>query len=67
MVCARYQQRSTVLVANAPLRKWGEFMPSAAQAVAITDRLIHNATILRFGGESFRRPKDVLGPKLDDE
>lgn len=67
VVCARYQERSTILVANAQLRKWGDFLPSPAQAVAITDRLIHNATILRFGGEPFRRPKEVLGPKLDDE
>lgn len=67
VVCARYRERSTILVANAPLRKWGDFLPSAAQAVAITDRLIHDATILRFGGKSFRPPKEVLGAKLDDE
>lgn len=67
VVCARYQTRSTILVANAPLKKWGDFLPCAVQAVAITDRLIHNATILRFTGESFRRPKEVLGAKLEDE
>jgi hypothetical protein len=28
----------------------GDFLPSPAQAVAIVDRLIDQATILRFGG-----------------
>lgn len=67
LVCARHQQRSTIIVSNLPFRKWGEFLPSPAQAVAIADRLIDNATILRFTGEPYRRPRDVHGAPLDGE
>jgi DNA replication protein DnaC len=66
IVCARYRQRSTIVVTNLPFKQWGEFLPSPAQAVAIADRLIDNATILRFGGKSFRNPRDVHGT-LDGE
>jgi DNA replication protein DnaC len=67
VVCARYRERSTVVVTNLPFKKWGEFLPSPAQAVAIADRLIDDATILRFSGKPYRQPRDVLGAPLDDE
>jgi DNA replication protein DnaC len=67
VVCARHRQRSTIVVTNLPFKQWGEFLPSPAQAVAIADRLIDNATILRFGGKSFRNPRDVHGGPLDGE
>lgn len=67
VVCARYRQRSTIVVTNLPFKQWGEFLPSPAQAVAIADRLIDNATILRFGGKSFRNPRDIHGAPLDGE
>ncbi len=52
---------------NLPFRRWGEFMASPEQAVAIADRLIDNATILRFGGPPFRKPRDIHGAPLDGE
>ena len=67
VVCARYRQRSTVVVTNLPFKQWGEFLPSPAQAVAIADRLIDDATILRFGGKPYRQPRDVHGAPLDTE
>jgi DNA replication protein DnaC len=67
IVCARYRQRSTVVVTNLPFKQWGEFLPSPAQAVAIADRLIDNATILRFSGKPFRVPRDIHGAPLDGE
>jgi DNA replication protein DnaC len=67
IVCARYQQRSTVVVTNLPFRKWSEFLPSPAQAVAIADRLIDNASILRFSGKPCRIPRDITGAPLEDE
>jgi DNA replication protein DnaC len=67
VVCARYRQRSTVVVTNLPFRQWGEFLPSSAQAVAIIDRLIDQAMILRFSGKPFRQPRDIHGTPLDDE
>ncbi len=67
IVCARHRVRSTIVVTNLPFRKWGEFLPSPAQAVAIADRLVDNATILRFSGKPFRKPRDISGAPLEDE
>ena len=67
VVCARYRQRSTIVVTNLPFKHWGEFLPSPAQAVAIADRLIDDATILRFSGKPCRQPRDVHGAPLDTD
>ena len=67
IVCARHRKRSTLVVTNLPFSQWGEFLPSPAQAVAIVDRLIDQATILRFGGEPFRKPREISGAPLDGE
>lgn len=67
LVAARHQKCSSLVVTNLPFRQWGEFIPSPAQAVAIADRLVDNATILRFSGKPFRVPKDVYGAPLDGE
>lgn len=67
VVCARYRQRSTIVVTNLPFRQWGTFLPSPAQAVAIADRLVDGATILRFTGKPFRVPKEILGAPMEGE
>jgi DNA replication protein DnaC len=67
VVGERYRQRSTIVVTNLPFRRWGEFLASPEQAVAIADRLIDAATILRFGGPPFRKPRDIHGAPLDGE
>jgi DNA replication protein DnaC len=67
VVSARYRTRSTVIVTNLPFRQWGEFLPSPAQAVAIADRLIDDATILRFSGKPYRQPRDIYGAPLDTD
>jgi DNA replication protein DnaC len=67
VVCARHRQRSSIVVTNLPFKQWGEFLPSPAQAVAIAERLIDQATILRFSGKPFREPRDIYGAPLDGE
>lgn len=67
VIAARYRTRSTIWAANLPFKLWGEFLPSVPQAVAIADRLLHDATVLRFTGKSFREPREILGAPLDDE
>lgn len=67
VVGARYREKSTVVVSNLPFKHWGEFLPSPAQAVAIADRLVDDATILRFSGKPYRQPRDVHGAPLDNE
>lgn len=67
VVCERYRQRSTIVVTNLSFKRWGEFLASPEQAVAIADRLIDQATVLRFSGPSFRKPRDVQGAPLDGD
>ncbi len=67
IVSARTRERSTIVVTNLPFKQWGEFLPSPAQAVAIADRLVDNATILRFSGKPYRQPRDIHGAPLDNE
>ncbi len=67
LVSARHRRRSTVVVSNTGFKHWHRFFPSRAQAVATVDRLIDDATILRFTGESVRKPRDVHGAQLEDE
>lgn len=65
LVSARHRNRSILLAANTGFKNWTNFFPSEAQAVATVDRLIDQASILRFTGKSFRKPKEILGEKID--
>ena len=58
LVCTRHRVRSMVVVTNLPFKQWDEFLPSPAQAVALVDRLVDQATILRFTGKPWRTPED---------
>jgi DNA replication protein DnaC len=67
VVSYRHLLNSTLVTTNFPFRRWGEFLPSATQAVAIADRLIDRATILRFTGKPSRKPQEIHGAPLEDE
>ena len=66
LVAARHKQGSIVLTANTGFTNWKNLFPSEAQAVATVDRLVDDATILRFTGKGFRKPREVVGAPLDD-
>jgi DNA replication protein DnaC len=66
VVSARHRQASIVLAANTGFSKWKTLFPSEATAVATADRLVDAATILRFTGKSFRKPREILGAPLED-
>jgi DNA replication protein DnaC len=66
LVSARHRQRSILLAANTGFAGWKHFFPSEAQSVATVDRLLDNASVLRFSGKSWRRPKEVLGEVTDE-
>ena len=67
LVSARHRQGSIVLTANTGFSKWRSLFPSEATAVATVDRLVDSATILRFTGNSFRQPRDIVGAPLEDD
>ena len=54
LVSRRYEQSSTIITTNRPFVEWHEVFPNAACVVALVDRLIHHAEILRLDGESYR-------------
>ena len=66
IVAARHRQGSIILTANTGFTKWQSLFPTQANAIATADRLVDGATILRFSGKSFRRPKEITGAPLED-
>ncbi len=67
LVSARHKQGSIILTANTGFSKWKSLFPSEATAVATVDRLVDSATILRFTGNSFRQPRNIVGAPLEDD
>jgi DNA replication protein DnaC len=66
LVSAKHRNSSIVLTANRGFTRWKSLFPSESAAIATADRLIDGATILRFTGISFRKPREVIGAPLDD-
>jgi DNA replication protein DnaC len=50
----RQDGKSVIVTTNRPFAEWGEVFPNAACVVALVDRLIHRAEIVRVDGESYR-------------
>lgn len=67
LVSARYRQGSIILAANIGFTDWGKLFPAEAAAVATVDRLIDDATVLRFTGRGCRAPRNIVGAPLEDE
>ena len=66
LVSERYKKGSIIVTANTGFTAWKQLFPSEANAVATTDRLVDDATILRFTGKSYRQPREVIGAPLED-
>jgi len=67
LVNARHPRLPFIVTANAGFENWGKFFLNQAQAIATVDRLIDQATILRFTGKGFRKPRDIYGDALDSD
>ena len=66
LVSERHRNGSIVMTANTGFTGWKKLFPSEATAVATADRLVDDATILRFTGKSCREPREVVGAPLED-
>ena len=51
----RYEQRSTLIVSQLPVKEWYGLMENPTVADALLDRLIHNAHRIELSGESQRK------------
>ena len=64
VVDSRSPQRSTALVTNIGLEAWAEYLGDAPLAMAILDRLVDGAIVLKIEGRSYRahRSKQPVTP-----
>ncbi len=56
----RYDRRSTLVTAQAPLENWHQLIGDPTLADAALDRLVHNAHRLTLSGESMRKTRGTL-------
>jgi DNA replication protein DnaC len=54
LIDARAQQRSTAVVTNLDFEGWGEYLGDPPLAMALLDRVVDGAIILRIKGKSYR-------------
>lgn len=54
IICHRYETGSLIITANQPFSQWDNIFPDSMMTVAAIDRLVHHATVLNIGGESYR-------------
>lgn len=53
-ICHRYETGSLIVTSNQPFSQWDTIFQDSMMTVAAVDRLVHHATILNFGGDSYR-------------
>ena len=65
LISQAYERRSLIITCTQPFNLWDAIFPDKSMTVAAVDRLIHHATILELGGESYRRrsAQDRKSPK----
>jgi DNA replication protein DnaC len=56
IIASRNQKRSTALVTNVDFDKWGEYLVDGPLAMALLDRLVEKAIILKIKGKTYRTP-----------
>ena len=56
IIASRNQKHSTALVTNVDFDKWGEYLVDGPLAMALLDRLVERAIILKIKGKTYRTP-----------
>jgi len=56
IIAGRSQKRSTALVTNVDFDKWAEYLVDGPLAMALLDRLVEGAIILKIKGKTYRTP-----------
>jgi DNA replication protein DnaC len=54
VISRRYGKKSTLITTNRPFAAWNEVFPNASCVVALVDRLLHRAEVIRLEGDSYR-------------
>jgi len=53
LIAHRYETGGLIISSNQPFSDWDHISDNSIMAVAVIDRLVHHATILEMGGESY--------------
>jgi len=59
-IAHRYESGSLIITSNQPFSQWDQIFPDTLMTVAAIDRIIHHATIIEIGGESYRKKQQQL-------
>jgi DNA replication protein DnaC len=59
IIDARSQRASTALVTNIDFEAWTEYLGDAPLAMALLDRVVHGATIVKLKGKSYRAQRQA--------
>lgn len=59
LIAHRYEAGSVIITSNQPFAEWDRIFPDQMMTVAAVDRLVHHATIIEVGSDSYRR-KEAL-------
>jgi len=59
-IAHRYESGSLIITSNQPFSQWDQIFPDALMTVAAVDRIIHHATIIEIGGESYRKKQQLM-------
>jgi DNA replication protein DnaC len=54
VIASRHQKRSTILITNVDFDAWGHYLGDAPLAMAMLDRLVDGALVLKIKGPSYR-------------
>jgi hypothetical protein len=55
LIAHRYETGSLIVTSNQPFAEWDRIFPDQMMTVAAVDRLVHHATIIEVGSDSYRR------------
>ncbi|MGH8247632.1 MAG: IS21-like element helper ATPase IstB [Gammaproteobacteria bacterium] len=59
VIVARHRRRSTALLTNIDFDGWADYMGDAPLAMALLDRLVEGAIIIKIKGKSYRASKAI--------
>ena len=65
LIAHRYETGSLIITSNQPFAEWDRIFPDQMMTVAAVDRLVHHATIIEVGSDSYRR-KEALARAADE-
>lgn len=58
-IAHHYESGSLIITSNQPFSQWDQIFPDTMMTVTAIDRIIHQATIIKIEGESYRKKQSI--------